>query len=237
MKVLIEGSGELGVQLKPAQIDLFEKYYDTLIDWNTRINLTSVIGREDVQRLHFLDSLSVSQAIPRAVLESGRFADVGSGAGFPGIPLAIAFPGLHASLIESTGKKATFISALIDELDLSNASVLNDRAETLAHDPKFRESFDFVVTRAVGSMAVVAELTLPLCKPGGLVIVQKKTGVEVELSSAHRAIETVGGEVTETKEIHIQGLTGQRCLVVLKKVAPTPARYPRRPGMPKKRPL
>lgn len=237
MKSLTAGAAALGIRLNATQLAQFHRYYQELTDWNTRVNLTSITGWEEVQARHFLDSLTVSLAIPRDLLESGRFVDVGSGAGFPGLPLKIAFPSLRATLVDSTAKKTAFLVALRDGLGLSGVDVLTGRAETLAHEPTLRESFDFVLVRGVASMAALAEITLPFCRVGGVVIAHKKLGIEDEMARAQRAIEVVGGGVREMREVALWQLNDSRGLVVLEKLRPTPAQYPRRPGIPAKRPL
>ena len=237
MDLLQTGAGALGIHLGLAQLEQFRRYYDEILDWNGRVNLTSVTVWEKVQTAHFLDSLSVALVIPRESLERGRFVDIGSGAGFPGIPLKVAFPGLRATLIESTAKKATFLAHIVEMLGLGEVDVRTGRAETLAHEPILRESFDVALVRAVASVAVLAELTLPLCRVGGVVVAHKKMGIEDELAQAQTAIEALGGALAEVREVVVPGLTEPRALVVLEKVAPTPERYPRRPGIPAKRPL
>ena len=237
MELLKAGASALGVHLSLAQVDQFRRYYQELADWNTRVNLTSMTGWEEVQTRHFLDSLTVSVAIPDGLLESCRFVDIGSGGGFPGMPLRIAFPDLSATLIESTAKKTAFLVHLNNVLGFSDVDVQTGRAETLAHDPELRETFDLVLTRALASTAVLAELTLPFCRKGGIVVAQKKLGIQEELTQAQRAIETVGGVLREVREVALKDLGDARGLVVLEKTGPTPERYPRRPGIPAKRPL
>ena len=237
VELLKAGTAALGIHLSLAQIERFRAYYQEIASWNTRVNLTSVTRWEDVQTIHFVDSLTVTLAIPRALLESGRIVDVGSGAGFPGIPLKIAFPSARVTLIESTGKKAAFLTHLTHTLGLEDVDVRTGRAEALAHDPELRESFDCVVSRAVAVMAALAELTLPFCRVGGVVVAQKKLDTRDEVRQAQRAIETMGGGLKDVTEVSPEILGGARSLVVLEKLNPTPDRYPRRPGMPAKRPL
>ena len=237
MEALIAGAASLGLCLNEAQLSQFRRYYRDLTEWNSRINLTSIAGCRDVQSKHFLDSLSVLQAVPEDALDGGALADVGSGAGFPGMPMKIASPGLRVSLVESIGKKAAFLRHVACSLDVNDVDVLAERAETLAHRPDRRESFDVVTARAVAEMDTLAELALPLCRVGGRVIAQKMLEVDDELSRAERAIEVLGGRVEDVVPVDLDELGEPRCLVVLAKVSPTPPDYPRRPGMPAKRPL
>ena len=237
MEALIAGAARLGLRLDEAQLAQFRRYYLDLVDWNSRINLTSVSGCRNVQSRHFLDSLSVLQAIPKDALDGGALADAGSGAGFPGLPLKIASPGLRVSLVESIGKKAAFLRHATCSLGLEDVDVLAERAETLAHRSHLREAFDVVTARAVAEMDTLAELALPLCRIGGRVIAQKMRDINDELNRAERAIEVLGGRVEEVVPVDLDELGEPRCLVVLSKVSPTPPAYPRRPGMPAKRPL
>ena len=237
MEALIAGAARLGIRLDEAQAMQFRRYYRELAEWNSRINLTSIAGCEDVQSKHFLDSLSVLQAIPRDALDGGALADVGSGAGFPGLPLKIANPGLRVTLVESIGKKAAFLRHAACSLGLDDVEVLAERAETLAHRPRLREAFDVVTARAVAEMGALAELTLPLCRVGGRVIAQKSRDVDEELGRAERAIAVMGGRVEAVVPVDIGEIGESRRLVVLAKISPTPPAYPRRPGMPAKRPL
>ena len=237
MKLLAAGAATLGIRLSPVQTAQFCRYHSQIVEWNRRVNLTSVTDWTEVRSRHFLDSLSVSVALPPSMLKSGRFVDIGSGAGLPGVPLKIAFPGLRPTLIESTAKKTAFLSGLPSALGLNDMEVCTGRAEDLAQDPELRESFDFAVARAVAGMSTLAELALPFCRVGGLVIAQKKLGARDEIDQAEGAIEAVGGRLLDVREVQVEGLEDARALVVLEKVRTTPARFPRRPGIPTKRPL
>ena len=237
MELLRAGAESLGIRLGPSQLGQFRRYFDELVDWNSRINLTSVTGWEEVQTRHFLDSLTISLAVPPEVLRSGCFIDVGSGAGFPGVPLKIAYPGLRATLIDSTSKKTAFLATLKDLLELPDLEVRTGRAEALARETGLRESFDFAVVRAVASVSVLAELALPFCRIGGFAVLQKRLGIAPEVERAQCAILATGGRLRELKEVRVDGVPEATGLVVIEKVSPTPQRYPRRPGIPAKRPL
>ena len=234
---LLAGAADLGIALTEAQQSAFVRYFHALADWNRRVNLTSVDDWEGVQTVHFLDSLSVAAALPRETLDGGRVLDVGSGAGFPGLPLKIAFPGLRVALLESVGKKAAFLCAVVDLLALHDVEVLHGRAEELAHRPELRETFDAVLARGLAKMPVLAELTLPFARTGGIVVAQKKGDVTAELAEAAEAVRLLGGGPLATRWLRLRGVPDERALVCAPKIAPTPDRYPRRAGVPRKRPL
>lgn len=238
MEFLARGSAELGIELDEAQLEQFRRFHAELVDWNTRANLTTVTGWEQVQVRHFLDSLAVLPALPAGLLDrGGRILDVGSGAGLPGIPLRIALQGLKLTLMDATAKKASFLTHVTGALGLTDVQVLSGRAEDLGHDPELREGFDAVVARAVVKLPVLAELCLPFCRRGGLVVAHKGPGVDDEVSTAAKAIQELGGRLRAIREMPLQGLGLKGVLVVLEKVDSTPDRYPRRPGIPAKRPL
>ncbi len=235
--ILKRGIADLGIKLDAGQIAQFERHHSELVDWNSRVNLTGVTEWDKVQSRHYLDSLTVVLGLPERILESGRFADVGSGAGLPGIPLKIAFPGMTGVLIESVGKKARFLEHVVDALGLDGLEVQCGRAEDLAHDPKYRETFDLVVSRAVSPAPAMAELTLPFCRKGGLSILYKTRGAHDEIEAAATATAAMGGVSKSVIDVSVTGVSDGRTLAVLEKVGSTPDRYPRWPGMPAKRPL
>ena len=237
METLIKGAIGLGLKLDEDQIGKFEAYYRELIDWNQRVNLTRIIDREAVQVKHFLDSLSVVRALSGIDWQSLNILDVGTGAGFPGVPLKILYPRMELTLLDSVRKKTDFLGHLITTLNLDGVLVINERAETLAHDTTYRESFDAVVSRAVAPLSVVLELTLPFCKIGGRVVCQKDASFEQEPGDVNRALSLLGGRLEEVIPVELEGLNRQRRLVVIAKDSPTPEKYPRRPGMPARRPL
>ena len=240
MELLRDAAAErLGVPLNAEQLDRFRRYHLEIADWSSRVNLTTVTGLEEVQYRHFLDSLSVITVLPPALLASGvRVLDVGSGAGLPGLPLKIAFPTLTVTLLEATAKKTAFLAHVCRLLGLHDVDVITGRAEALAHDPGHRESYDLVLSRAIGRLPVVAELTLAFCRLDGVVVAHKTwAGIKEEVRSASRAIELMGGRLGKVEQIARRGLDGGGALVVLDKADTTPDRYPRRPGVPARRPL
>ena len=237
MASLVTGAANLGVHLNIGQINQFHRYFLEMAKWNVRTNLTSITGCEEVQVKHFMDSLTASLAIPSEFLTSGRAVDIGSGAGFPGMALKIAFPKLQVTLVEASGKKTKFLRHIGKVLELKELEIREGRSEVLAHDPNLRERFDLVLTRAVARMNVLAEITLPFCRLGGRVVAHKSAHPDVEVGLAQQAIETLGGILKEIKKVSVQGLDINGSLVVIEKITLTPMRYPRRPGMPKKRPL
>ena len=238
MQYLYAGATRLDLKLQPQQIEQFHVYYQELIDWNQRINLTSITAFREVQIKHFLDSLTVILAIKQPIASKNlSLIDVGSGAGFPGLPLKIAFPDIKLVLLEATAKKAAFLNHLTQKLNLDNVEVLVGRAEEIAHIAQYRQRFDVVLSRAVASLPALIELTLPFCAVNGRTIIQKKGDIEDELSKATRAIEILGGSQPELKKIKLPEFDDNRYLVIIDNISPTPIKYPRRPGIPAKRPI
>ena len=244
MQLLADGARALGIRLSDDQLNAFQTYYEMLVAWNARVNLTRITEFEAVQTKHFLDSLSCLAAIRRyPALAAGiappglRAIDVGSGAGFPGLPLKIACPDVCLTLLEATGKKAEFLTEVVSRLGLTDVTVLNARAEQAGHDPAHREAYDLAVARALAALPVLAELTLPFVRPGGLVIAQKGEDPVAEVEAAQAAFQTLGGRLRHVLPVSVPGLAAARHLVVIEKVAATPDGYPRRSGMPAKRPL
>ncbi len=222
------------LELDARQIQSFEIFYRELIDWNTRVNLTAISEREQVIVKHFLDSLSVATVLHPAVPAS--LVDIGAGAGFPGIPLKIAFPALQLTLLEATRKKVEFLNHIIARLGLSDTQAVQARAEDWGKDPAHRERYDYAVARAVADLPVLLEYALPLIRVGGAFIAQKGIAVEPEIERAGPALRLLGGRVREVVPVQLPGLE-PRHLVVVDKIAPTPAGYPRRAGIPEKKPL
>ena len=241
---LIDGARRLGLFLSPEQVARFQLYYEELVRWNRRVNLTSIVDYDGVQLKHFLDSLTVALAlegVPSKVL------DIGSGAGLPGVPLKILYPDIGLTLIDSVHKKAAFLSHLVERLGLKGVEVVARRAETLAHDESYREGFDVVLSRGVARLSTLSELALPFCTPGGAFIAMKKGDIDDEVASAERALGILGGQLREVRRVRLGeserggwvsvGESEKRVLVVIDKLSHTPQRYPRRAGIPQKRPL
>jgi len=239
MKKLIAGAGKLGIEFNAGQIKQFELYYQELIEWNEKINLTAITRYSSVQVKHFLDSLTITLALPDQEIGRPDFhiVDVGTGAGFPGVPLKILFPKPRLVLLEPTTKKTAFLHHLIRKLELENVEVLNAGAEDAAHLALYREQFDLVLSRAVALLPTLLELTLPFCQIGGRFIAQKKGEFSQEITGAKEAVAALGGKLGQIKKIELDEFDDARYLVIIDKICPTPEKYPRRPGLPRRRPI
>ncbi len=226
---------QFGIRLNARQLEAFDWYASELKSWNKRFNLTAVTDRNQIEIKHFLDSLSCLTAMrPRP---SERIVDIGTGAGFPGIPIRIACPQVHLVLVESIGKKAQFCQHVVDHLELANVEVSNARAEQVGRLPQYRESFDWALARAVAKLPTLLEYMLPLVRVDGGAIAQKGDTAPAEAQSAAAALEVLGGELEEIIPVELPSVTETRHLVVVRKSAATPEQYPRRVGIPSKRPL
>ena len=238
MERLNLGAQKLGLHLNSEQLEQFNTYYRELVDWNQRVNLTAITGYEEVQIKHFLDSLTVTLAWqPAKANVDLSIIDVGTGAGMPGIPLKIIFPNIKLVLLEAAAKKAAFLQHIAQKLGLDDVEILVGRAEEVAHLTQYRERFDLVLSRAVAPLPTLVELTLPFCTIDGSFIAQKKGAIDQEISRANKAISILGGSLREVKRVDLEEFADERYLVVIDKLSPTSPKYPRRPGIPAKRPL
>jgi 16S rRNA (guanine527-N7)-methyltransferase len=225
----------LGMPLSPAQVAQFAAYETLLLEWNERISLTAIREPRQIRIRHFLDALSCAAAT--GPLDGRTLIDVGSGAGFPGLPLKILYPDLRLTLVDSVAKKARFLELVAAELGLREVTVIADRAETLGQDAAHREAYDWAAARAVAELRVLVELLLPLCRVGGAALAQKGESAAEELTAAGPAISALGGGASRLLPIQLPETPTAHYLTVIDKTAPTPARYPRRAGLPSKRPL
>lgn len=227
----------LGLELSAEQQTAFERYAQELVTWNaTRVNLTAITEPLAIEIRHFLDSLSVLRAGPLSV-GAAKVIDVGTGAGFPGLPLRIVCPSIHLTLLEATGKKTAFLEHIVKQLALSNVSVVHMRAEEAGQVAVHREHYDLVLARSVAHMPILMEYLLPLCKIGGRCIAMKGESAAAETGLAEHALRLLGGRVVQLTPIELPYVAETHYLVVIQKIAATPAHYPRRPGLPSKSPL
>ena len=222
------------IDIDDEQLDTLDKYFDILILWNSRINLTSITAKEDVYSKHFADSICLLRYID---ISGKSFLDVGSGAGFPGIPLKIMRPDCKMVLLDSLSKRVMFLNEVISELGLKKIKAVHGRAEDLARDAKFREKFDFVSSRAVANLSTLSEYCLPFVKIKGTFISYKSGNVDDEASAADKAVSVLGGSVRETEKFIIPGSAYERSFVFIDKIKNTPGTYPRKAGTPLKKPL
>lgn len=233
--LLQEQTESLGLALTAVQLDQFGRYLALLQAWNEQINLTAVREPQAMVRRHFYDSLTC--VLATGSLHGRRLIDVGTGAGFPGLPLKILYPDLQLTLVESIAKKATFLQTVTEALGLTAVQIYSDRAELLGQDAAHREQYDWAVARGVADMRILAEYLLPLCQVGGFMLAQKgENGVD-ETAVAENAIRVLGGGSPTFYTVQLAEKETPHLLVRIEKVAHTPAKYPRRPGMANKRPL
>ena len=231
----IKDAGALGVNLTDFQVRQFLTYYEMLTEWNEVMNLTAITDYDEVMKKHFVDSMSLIKAYD--VEKRVSVIDVGTGAGFPGLVLKIAFPELQVTLLDSLNKRIRFLDAVIDKLGLSGVETIHGRAEDIARPGKFREKFDLCVSRAVANLSTLSEYCLPFVKINGLFISYKSEKVYEEIEISEKAISILGGKITKQIEFQLPDSDMYRNLVVIEKRKATPGKYPRKAGMPVKEPL
>jgi len=227
----------LSIELEENQINQFYNYFELLVEWNKFMNLTAITEMDEVITKHFVDSLSLIKAVEEIGTKDYRIIDVGTGAGFPGIPLKIAFPDLRITLMDSLNKRVNFLNEVINGLGLEKIEAIHGRAEDLGRDALHREQYDFCVSRAVANLSTLSEYCMPFVKVGGHFIPYKSGKIEEELAAAKHAIFLLGGSVEEVKTFLLPGTDAERSLVKIIKNNGISKKYPRKAGLPSKEPL
>jgi len=234
-EVLDQAAREYGLQLTEEQIAAFTKYFEILVEWNEKINLTAITAPDDVAIKHMIDSLS---CYDEAIFKKGAsIIDVGTGAGFPGLPLKIFRPDLKLTLFDSLNKRILFLQAVADCLGISDINFIHSRAEDGGKNKQLRESYDIAVSRAVARLNVLSEWCLPFVAVGGFFIALKGSQYSLEVDEAQGAIQRLGGEIAKIENIKLPGLDDIRAVIYIKKIKKTPLAFPRRPGTAEKKPL
>lgn len=229
--------GELGICLSEVQLEQFYQYYELLIDRNKVMNLTAITELEDVIFKHFIDSLSLVKVRDNLINSKISLIDVGSGAGFPGIPLKIVFPNISVLLLDSLNKRVVFLNDVIKNLDLSGIKAVHGRAEEFGQNQEYREKFDLCVSRAVANISTLAEYCIPLIKVGAIFVAYKSEKIEDELNKGKNAINILGSKVELIEKFILPGTEAERDLVVIRKIKSTQKKYPRKSGLPGKEPI
>ena len=228
---------EYQIEISEKQTEQFLTYYELLTEWNSFMNLTAITEFNEVMKKHFIDSLSLIRAVPDINVKAYSLIDVGTGAGFPGIPLKIMFPSLKVVLLDSLNKRISFLNEVINKLGLTDIEVFHGRAEVFAKQKEYREHFDICVSRAVANLSTLSEYCLPFVKKGGFFISYKSDKITEEFEHAGQAIKILGGIYQDQKEFYLPGSDIYRNLFMIKKVNTTPEKYPRKAGLPSKEPI
>lgn len=233
MEQFKEKMGKKCPELTVLKQEQFEKYKDLLLEWNEKINLTAITEEDDIILKHFIDSMTILKHID----ENSSIVDVGTGAGFPGIPIKIANPSINVTLVDSLNKRLIFLEEVIKNLNLEKIKTVHSRAEEFGQNKNYREKFDIATSRAVANLSVLVEYLLPLVKVGGKCICMKGSDIEEELQNSKDAIKTLGGQIEKVEEFTLPESDIKRNIIVIKKIKQTPNKYPRKPGVPSKNPL
>lgn len=232
-----DGMEELSIELSEHQLHQFYKYFELLVEWNKIMNLTAITEMEEVVTKHFVDSLTLVKAIPDLGEKGGTILDMGTGAGFPGIPLKIVYPNLKITLLDSLNKRIKFLNEVIGEIGLEDITAIHGRAEDYGRNKDYREQFDYCVSRAVANLSTLSEYCMPYVKIGGTFISYKSGKIDEELKEAKGAVKLLGGKVEQVITFVLPKTEVERSLVVIKKNEGTAKKFPRKAGMPGKEPL
>jgi len=234
IRLLTEEAANFNIRISDQQAGKFSLYADLLVEWNEKINLTAITDEEGIVIKHFLDSLSIVPHIPG---EARSLIDVGTGAGFPGIPVKIVNDKIRVTLLDSLEKRIKYLDEVINRLELKDICAVHGRAEDFGADKKYREQFDIATARAVASLPVLLEYCLPFVKVGGTFIAMKGPDAEKELKESKKALDILGGEILGIKELTLPQSDNKRCIILIKKCRHTPTGYPRKSGKPTKQPI
>ena len=234
-QIFEEKLSQIGITLSDKQKEQFDKFYELLVEWNKVMNLTGITEYEEVNEKHFVDSLSIVKAIDMNQVHS--LVDIGTGAGFPGIPLKIAFPHIKVVLLDSLNKRINFLNTVIKELGLENIETIHGRAEDFAKQPEYREQFDLCVSRAVANLATLSEYCIPYVKKDGMFVPYKSGEIDEEVEQSKKAIHVLGGKLDKVIKFQLPGTEIGRSFVKISKVQNTAKKYPRKAGLPSKEPI
>lgn len=231
--ILSEKAKEIEIELNEKQLEQFYNYMNLLIEWNQKVNLTAIVEPKEIILKHFIDSLTICKYTKNAK----TLVDVGTGAGFPGIPLKIVNEGIKVTLLDSLNKRINFLNEIIEKLELKNIETIHARVEEFGKNKKYRETFDIATSRAVANLSTLSEYMIPLIKLGGESICMKGSEIDKELESSKKAINVLGGKIESVKSFNLPETDMKRNIIIIKKVNLTPTKYPRKPGTPAKEPI
>lgn len=231
--IICEYAKEIGILLKEKQIDQFYDYMNLLLEWNEKVNLTAITEPEEIILKHFIDSMTIARYIEK----DAKLIDVGTGAGFPGIPLKIIREDIEVTLLDSLNKRIRFLKEVIEQLGLKNMEAIHSRVEELGRDKSKRESFDCATSRAVANLSTLAEYLIPLVKPKGICISMKGPNIDEEMQQSKKSVSLLGGKIEKIEKFQLPKSDIDRNIIIIRKMNHTPARFPRKPGMPAKEPI